>query len=83
MEHLGELPIDLQNSVTIEHIKTGYRHGGCHPVGLALAAQARGFNAKVNINSSEPLFVDGVRSEDKKQMFMNTLSSKVSKKNID
>ena len=43
-------------------------HGGCHPVGLALAAQARGFNAKVNINSSEPLFVDGVRSEDKKQI---------------
>lgn len=70
--------LDKNYQVTLEEELTLWReattifmtsgHGGCHPVGLALAAQARGFNAKVNINSSEPLFVDGVRSEDKKQI---------------
>lgn len=41
-------------------------HGGCHPVGLALAAQRRGFVAEAWLNTREPLFVDGVRREDKK-----------------
>lgn len=43
-------------------------HGGCHPLGLALAAKARGVDAQVWINSTEPLFVDGVRNEDKKDI---------------
>ncbi len=43
-------------------------HGGCHPLGLALAATNRGFVAKVWINQQIPLFVDGVRSEEKKQI---------------
>ena len=43
-------------------------HGGCHPLGLALAAKARGVEAQVWINSTEPLFVDGVRNEDKKNI---------------
>ena len=42
--------------------------GGTHPFGLALAAQRRGVSAAVYLNSGEPLFVDGVRSESKKQL---------------
>ncbi len=41
-------------------------HGGCHPLGLALAAKRRGYNADVWINQRQPLFVEGVRSQDKK-----------------
>ncbi len=40
--------------------------GGTHPFGLALAARRRGFSAEVVLNSTAPLFVDGVRSADKK-----------------
>jgi ribosomal protein S18 acetylase RimI-like enzyme/predicted double-glycine peptidase len=43
-------------------------HGGCHPLGLALAAQQRGFDAEVWINTREPLFVDGVRDAGKKRI---------------
>jgi predicted double-glycine peptidase len=43
-------------------------HGGCHPLGLALAAQQRGFSAEVWINTRKPLFVDGVRDAGKKQI---------------
>ncbi|MCQ8876912.1 GNAT family N-acetyltransferase/peptidase C39 family protein [Pseudoalteromonas shioyasakiensis] len=41
-------------------------HGGCHPLGLALAALKRGFNTHVLLNSRDTLFIDGVRSEKKK-----------------
>ncbi|MFY8327994.1 GNAT family N-acetyltransferase/peptidase C39 family protein [Pseudoalteromonas sp. ZZD1] len=41
-------------------------HGGCHPLGLALAALKRGFNADVLLNTRDSLFIDGVRSENKK-----------------
>lgn len=61
-----EEELELWREATTIFMTSG--HGGCHPVGLALAAQARGFNAKVNINSRDALFVDGVRSEDKKQI---------------
>lgn len=43
-------------------------HGGCHPMGLALAAQRRGFDTEVWINQAGPLFVDGVRQEEKKHI---------------
>ena len=43
-------------------------HGGCHPVGLALAARARGFTARVLVNQQGPLFVDGVRDPKKKRI---------------
>ncbi|MEZ5541812.1 MAG: GNAT family N-acetyltransferase/peptidase C39 family protein [Pseudomonadota bacterium] len=43
-------------------------HGGCHPLGLALAAQQRGFNAEVWINTRKPLFVDSVRDPNKKHI---------------
>jgi ribosomal protein S18 acetylase RimI-like enzyme len=43
-------------------------HGGCHPLGLALAARQRGFSAETWINLQQPLFVDGVRSANKKRV---------------
>ena len=43
-------------------------HGGCHPLGLALAAERRGYHAEVWISRKGPLFVDGVRSEKKKHI---------------
>lgn len=43
-------------------------HGGCHPVGLALAAMDAGFDVKVWCNREFPLFVDGVRSQHKKEI---------------
>ena len=41
-------------------------HGGCHPMGLAIAAHQRGLNASVWSNQKGPLFVDSVRDPDKK-----------------
>lgn len=43
-------------------------HGGCHPLGLALAARRRGFQAEVWISRRGPLFMDSVRSAEKKQV---------------
>ncbi len=43
-------------------------HGGCHPLGLALAAKKRGYNAEVWMSQREPLFTEGVRSEEKKSI---------------
>ncbi|MBU3022472.1 GNAT family N-acetyltransferase/peptidase C39 family protein [Aestuariibacter sp. A3R04] len=41
-------------------------HGGCHPIGLALAAKKTGYNSEVWLNKPLPLFTDGVRSAHKK-----------------
>lgn len=41
-------------------------HGGCSPYGLALAAWHRGFDVEVFVNDDGALFVDSVRSEEKK-----------------
>ena len=62
MHQLHEL--DLWREATTIFMTSG--HGGCHPVGLALAANKRGFEARVFLNTPEPLFLDGVRSQDKK-----------------
>lgn len=43
-------------------------HGGCHPVGLALAARQRGYEAEVWLNQAGPMFVDSVRDETKKRV---------------
>jgi predicted double-glycine peptidase len=58
--------LDIWREATTIYMTSG--HGGCHPVGLALAAADRGFAAQVYINTTSPLFIDGVRSEDKKQV---------------
>lgn len=41
-------------------------HGGCGPYGMALAAWQRGFDVEVFVNDEGALFVDSVRSLDKK-----------------
>jgi ribosomal protein S18 acetylase RimI-like enzyme len=43
-------------------------HGGCHPMGLALAAHHRDFGAEVWLNQRGTLFIDGVRQEEKKDI---------------
>ena len=43
-------------------------HGGCHPIGLALALQKRGFNCEVYLNQSGTLFIDSVRNPKKKRV---------------
>lgn len=43
-------------------------HGGCHPLGLALAAFRRGFPVTAWVNKRGPLFLEGVRSESKKKV---------------
>jgi len=43
-------------------------HGGCHPLGLALAARQRGFRADTWINQHQPLFVNSVRDANKKRV---------------
>ena len=43
-------------------------HGGCSPVGLALAAIRRGYSAATYLSSTETPFIDSVRDEDKKQV---------------
>lgn len=43
-------------------------HGGCGPRGLALAAWRRGYKAELYLSHTEALFVDSVRSKDKKKI---------------
>jgi ribosomal protein S18 acetylase RimI-like enzyme len=43
-------------------------HGGCHPLGLAIAARKRGFKAEVWISGDQILFIDSVRAEKKKKI---------------
>ncbi len=43
-------------------------HGGCSPLGLAVAAAHRGFAVEVWLSQKEPLFVNSVRSEKKKEV---------------
>lgn len=43
-------------------------HGGCSPVGLALAALRRGFQAETFLSVTGTPFIDSVRDEQKKQV---------------
>lgn len=61
-----EEEIELWREATTIFMTSG--HGGCHPLGLALAAKRRQFCVEVWINQSGTLFIDSVRSEDKKQV---------------
>ncbi|MFM1896154.1 MAG: hypothetical protein RLZZ385_1228 [Pseudomonadota bacterium] len=59
-----ELELDIWREATTIFMTSG--HGGSHPIGLALAAKARGFGAEVSINKDTPAFVAGVRNPEKK-----------------
>ena len=43
-------------------------HGGCSPLGLAVAVSHRGFPVEVWLSQQQPLFVDSVRSANKKEV---------------
>ncbi|WP_230874696.1 GNAT family N-acetyltransferase/peptidase C39 family protein [Methylomonas sp. LL1] len=58
--------INLWREATTIFMTSG--HGGCHPVGLALAAKRRQFSVEVWINQTGPLFIDSVRNDEKKQV---------------
>jgi len=64
VELVQPLELQLWRESTTIFMTSGL--GGTHPFGLALAAQRRGFCTQVVLNSDQPLFVDGVRSEGKK-----------------
>ncbi len=61
-----ELELDIWREATTIFMMSG--HGGCHPVGLALSAKSRGFNATVMISQRDTLFIDSVRDEHKKDI---------------
>ncbi len=58
--------LDLWRRATTIYMTSG--HGGCHPIGLALAAHDRGFKSEVWLNQALPLFVEGVRNQHKKDI---------------
>ncbi len=58
--------IEIWRQATTIFMTSG--HGGCHPLGLALAANLRGFGSEVWINTVGPLFLEGVRDENKKRV---------------
>ncbi|MDH5179303.1 MAG: GNAT family N-acetyltransferase/peptidase C39 family protein, partial [Gammaproteobacteria bacterium] len=60
------LELQLWREATTIYMTSG--HGGCSPLGLALAAWRRDFRVEVWINSRDALFLDGVRSEPKKEV---------------
>ncbi len=62
------LELDLWREATTIFMTSG--HGGCHPVGLALAAQRRGFSVRVCMNQMTPLFTGGVRAAHKKEILV-------------
>lgn len=58
--------IDIWRQATTVFMTSG--HGGCHPLGLALAGHQRGFDVEVYSTQINDLFLDGVRSEHKKSI---------------
>ncbi len=60
------LELDIWREATTIYMTSG--HGGCHPLGLALAAQRRGFKVQVVMSSLNTPFIEGVRVEHKKKI---------------
>ncbi len=58
--------IELWRESTTVFMTAG--HGGCGPHGLALAAHQRGFAVELFLSESGALFIDSVRSEEKKEV---------------
>lgn len=60
------LEINLWREATTIFMTSG--HGGCGPLGLALAAYKRGFDAEVLTSHAGPLFVDTVRKPQNREV---------------
>jgi ribosomal protein S18 acetylase RimI-like enzyme len=77
------LEFDVWREATTIFMTSG--HGGCHPIGLALAANTRGFDVEVYLNQDVPIFVNSVRKHDKKkilQMIEQQFMSEANARNI-
>jgi ribosomal protein S18 acetylase RimI-like enzyme len=61
-----KMELDIWRVATTIFMTSG--HGGCHPLGLAIAARNLGFNVEVCLNKTTPLFIDSVRSPLKKSV---------------
>ncbi len=66
LELTRSLELKLWRESTAVFMTSG--HGGCGPYGMALAVLRRGFPVEVYVKEGEPLFVDSVRSEEKKEV---------------
>ena len=78
-----EEEINIWRDATTVFMTSG--HGGSHPIGLALAAHRRHYQAEVWINQSGTLFVDGVRNTDNKlivELVDNSFKSEAEKLKI-
>lgn len=60
--------IQLWREATTVFMTAG--HGGCSPQGLALAAWRRGFGVRLVVSQAGSLFLDGVRSPEKKTVML-------------
>lgn len=60
------LELQLWREATTIFMTSG--HGGSGPYGLAIAAYRRGFDVEVYVAKGKPLFIDSVRSEEKKEV---------------
>jgi ribosomal protein S18 acetylase RimI-like enzyme/predicted double-glycine peptidase len=58
--------IELWRESTTVFMTSG--HGGCGPHGMALAAWHRGFDVEMYLSEEGALFIDSVRSEEKKEV---------------
>ena len=61
-----KLELRLWRESTTVYMTSG--HGGCGPYGLALAVYHMGFDVEIHVNGKGVLFLDSVRSEDKKEV---------------
>lgn len=62
------LELRLWREATTIYMTAG--HGGCDPVGMAVALARRGFAAEVFVNREGPLFLDGVRDPAKQAVMV-------------
>lgn len=61
-----KLELRLWRESTTIYMASG--HGGCGPYGLALAAYRMNFDVEIYVNGKSVMFVDSVRSEEKKEV---------------
>ncbi len=61
-----KLELQLWREATTIFMTSG--HGGCGPHGLALAAWRRGYRVELFLNDPNPLFIEGVRNPEKKEV---------------
>jgi ribosomal protein S18 acetylase RimI-like enzyme len=61
-----KLELRLWRESTTVYMTSG--HGGCGPYGMALAAYRMGFDVEVYVNGKAVMFLDSVRSKEKKEV---------------